>query len=67
MRLLCNDECWCADGEMATPLRNITISGNIFDFLGNIDAVADDLSWEPSEHVIGAPTFRVKAIKISGK
>ena len=55
------------DGEMATPLRNITISGNIFGFLGNIDAVADDLSWEASEHVIGAPTFKVRAIKISGK
>ena len=55
------------NGELTTPLRNITISGNIFDFLGSVDAVADDLSWEPRENVIGAPTFKVRAIKISGK
>ncbi len=54
-------------GELTTPVNNITISGNIFDFFKGIDAVADDLTWEPREDVIGAPTFRVKSIKIGGK
>jgi PmbA protein len=54
-------------GELTTPITNITISGNIFEFFKEIDAVADDLTWEPREDVIGAPTFRVKTIKISGK
>jgi len=55
------------NGDLTTPVNNITISGNVFDFFKGIDAVADDLTWEPREDVIGAPTFRVKSIKISGK
>ena len=55
------------NGELAEPVTNLTISGNIFDFFKGIDAVADDLTWEPRETAIGAPTFKVKSIKISGK
>lgn len=55
------------DGELASPVANITISGNIFDFFKGIDTVADDLTWEPREYAIGAPTFKVGNIKISGK
>jgi PmbA protein len=55
------------NGELAAPISNITISGNIFDFFKGIDAVADDLTWEPREDVIGTPTFKVASLKISGK
>lgn len=55
------------NGELTHPIGNITISGNIFDFFKGIDAVADDLTWEKREDTIGTPTFRVAAIKISGK
>ena len=54
-------------GELTTPVSNITISGNVFDFFKNIDAVADDLTWEYRDDLIGTPTFRVSAIKIGGK
>lgn len=54
-------------GELTTPVANITISGNIFDFFRGIDGIADDLAWEIHESVIGTPTFRVSSIKIGGK
>jgi PmbA protein len=54
-------------GELTQPITNITISGNIFDLLKNIDGIADDLTWETRGNVIGVPTFRVKGIKIGGK
>ena len=55
------------DGQLGKPVANITISGNIFDFFKDIDAIADDLTWEPREFAIGVPTFKVGKIKISGK
>jgi PmbA protein len=54
-------------GELAQPVSGLSISGNIFNLFNSVDAVADDLTWEPRENVIGAPTFRVSRIKISGK
>ena len=54
------------NGELTTPTTGITISGNIFEFLKGIDAVADDFTWEPREYAIGTPTFRVDRIKVSG-
>jgi PmbA protein len=54
------------NGELSKPVTNVSISGNIFDFFKGIEAVADDLTWEPREHAIGVPTFKVNRIKISG-
>ncbi|MCP4569779.1 MAG: TldD/PmbA family protein [FCB group bacterium] len=54
-------------GELGRPVTNITVSGNIFDFFKSIDAVADDLTWEIQDSVIGVPTFRVDGIKVSGR
>lgn len=54
-------------GELSRPVSNITISGNMFDFLKSIDGIADDLTWEVRGNVIGVPTYRVSGIKISGK
>jgi PmbA protein len=56
-----------SNGELSSPVTNITVSGNIFDFFRGIDAVADDLTWEPRDDVIGVPTFKVKCIKIGGQ
>lgn len=56
-----------SSGELTQPITNITISGNIFDLLKNIDGIANDLTWETRGNVIGVPSFRVKGIKIGGK
>lgn len=54
-------------GEIGRPVAGITVSGNIFDFFRNVTGIADDLTWEVEENVIGAPTFKVDGVKISGK
>lgn len=54
-------------GELSIPVSNITVSGNFFDFFKNVVEIADDLTWEVQENVIGTPTFKVKSIKVSGK
>jgi PmbA protein len=54
-------------GELSRPISNITISGNMFDFLRRIDGIANDLTWEVRGNIIGVPTYRVSGIKISGR
>jgi len=50
-------------GSITYPIRGISISGNLFDFLKSVDAIADDLTWFQS---VGCPTFSVTSIKIGG-
>lgn len=54
-------------GELESPVENISISGNLFDFLNNITDIGNDLSWEPIDGMIGTPTFVVEDLKIVGK
>lgn len=54
---------WIRDGEFAQPVRGVAIAGNILDFLGEVDAVGDDLRFFGSQ---GAPTLRLGKITISG-
>ena len=54
-------------GELTTPVSDISMSGNLFDFLKSIDGIADDLSWEIHQHITGTPTIKVKSVKISGR
>jgi PmbA protein len=56
-----------AGGEPAQPVSGIMVSGNIFDFFRTVTGVADDLTWQVDENVIGVPTFKVGGVKISGK
>lgn len=55
------------NGELTYPVDNISISGNLFDFLNNISSVGNDLLWEPIDGMIGAPTFLVEDLKIVGR
>lgn len=54
---------WIEDGQVAFPVSEVTISGNLDQMLQSIDAVADDLDLKTS---IAAPTFRVAKMTISG-
>lgn len=55
---------WIEHGELARPVREVTIAGNLIDLLHAIDAVGDDLTFVGSS---GAPSFRVKKMAISGR
>ncbi len=50
-------------GRKTFPVRGVTIGGNLFDLLKNIDKVGSDLTWYQSN---GSPTVSVKEIKIGG-
>lgn len=54
---------WIEDGEIAYPVRNISIGGNLREMLTSIDMIGDDLS---HYHLTCSPTFRVAEMAISG-
>jgi PmbA protein len=51
------------NGELAHPIDEFTIAGNLATMLGSIDAVASDLRFDSS---IVSPSFRVAEMTISG-
>lgn len=54
---------WIEAGEIAFPVEEITIAGNLRDMLANIDAVGSDLSWHGR---IASPSLRVANMTIAG-
>lgn len=51
-------------GELTHPVNQITVSGNIFDLMKNLDEIANDLIIKGS---VTSPSVKVKALSISGK
>ncbi|MBI5700715.1 TldD/PmbA family protein [Candidatus Saganbacteria bacterium] len=54
------------NGNIAYPVRGITISGNLIDFLQAIDEVGSDLRFFPMSANLGSPTLLVSNIAVSG-
>ncbi|MCX6224326.1 MAG: TldD/PmbA family protein [Bacteroidia bacterium] len=54
---------WIENGAIKHPVQGVTIAGNAFDILGNIDMMANDLDMNRG---MAAPTFRVKEMQIGG-
>lgn len=54
---------WIRDGELAEPVQEITVSGEMLAMLRGIDAVGDDLDFRGS---MGAPTIRFAELMVSG-
>jgi len=54
---------WIENGEIAYPVSEITISGNLGELLKNIEMVGSDLEFRGS---ICAPTIKVAEMQISG-
>jgi PmbA protein len=50
-------------GELAYPIDEFTIAGNLAEMLGSIDAVADDLRFDAG---VVSPSFRVAEMTVSG-
>lgn len=55
---------WIEDGEIAFPVKRLTIAGNAFEMFDSIDMVADDLDLNRS---FTAPTFRIESMQIGGE
>lgn len=54
---------WIEDGELAYPVQEITVSGNLLEMLASIDAVGSDLDFRSS---VAAPTLRFAELQVSG-
>ncbi len=52
------------DGKIVSPVRDITISGNLSEMFKNIEAVADNLDMRGG---ISAPSIKISGMVVSGK
>jgi len=55
---------WIEGGEIAHPVEEITIAGNLAEMLASIDAVADDLLWLGR---VASPSLRVAGMTVAGE
>jgi PmbA protein len=54
---------WVERGEVAHPVKKVTIASNILDMLAAVDAVGDDLELR---HSASCPTLRIGEMTIGG-
>lgn len=72
-------EAWMIrDGEVAEPVRDVTLSGNVFTTLADIEAVGDDFFWDESGGCgkggqsglavgCGGPSLRLRDVVVGGE
>lgn len=72
-------EAWMIrDGEIAEPVRDVTLSGNAFKTLANIEAIGNDFFWDESGGCgkggqnglsvgCGGPSLRVRNVVVGGE
>jgi TldD protein len=66
------------NGKIAEPVRDVTLSGNVFQTLGDIEAIADDYFWDESGGcgkggqnglAVGcaSPSLRIRDVVVGGE
>jgi PmbA protein len=55
---------WIEKGEIAYPVEEITIAGNLGDMLKNIDRVGSELHWRGRT---AAPPLRISQMTVAGE
>jgi PmbA protein len=55
---------WIENGELARPVQEVTVAGNLLEMMDNIDAIGSDLLFRSS---VGAPTIRFAELTVSGE
>jgi PmbA protein len=55
---------WIVSGEIAYPVKGVTIAGKAFDILNEIDMMGNDIDLN---RTLASPTFRVAEMQIGGK
>ena len=55
-------------GKLCETVNQITVAGNFYDLLRNVEAVADDVEFGfPGGSCFGAPTTLLRSLKVAGK
>ncbi|MBD2576222.1 TldD/PmbA family protein [Oscillatoria sp. FACHB-1406] len=66
------------NGQLAEPVRDVTLSGNVFKTLANIEAIGNDFQWDESGGCgkggqsglpvgCGAPSLRIREVVVGGE
>ncbi len=55
---------WIENGELAHPVQEITIAGNVLEMLKSIEMIGNDLEFRSS---VAAPTLKIGSMMIAGK
>src|SRR5258708_5109771 len=55
---------WISNGELAYPVEEITVAGNLKDMFLNISEVANDLEFRGA---VAAPTIRIDGLTVGGE
>lgn len=56
------------NGVMGRPINQITIAGNLYEVLKDIDGIANDLAFTfPASSYFGCPSIRIKSLSIAGE
>lgn len=56
------------DGKIAGPVEQITVAGNYFEMIKNIEEVGSDLKFGlPGDAYIGSPSLKIKKLAIAGE
>jgi PmbA protein len=55
---------WIVDGELAHPVEEITIAGNLLEMYRNIEALGSDLELR---HSVSAPTIKIARMTVAGR
>lgn len=72
------EACMIRDGELAEPVRDVTLSGNVFKTLAHIEAIGDDFYWDESGGCgkggqsglavgCGGPSLRIRDVVVGGE
>ena len=54
---------WIENGELAYPVQEITIAGNLKDMIAGVEMIGNDLNWRSSTV---APTIKIAEMTIAG-
>lgn len=56
------------DGKKTSPISQITVAGNLYDMLMQIEEIGDDTKFShPNSDYFGSPSILIKSLSISGK
>jgi len=55
---------WIENGELAYPVEEITVAGNLGEMFGNLAEIGSDLVWRGS---LACPTLRIEGMTIAGE
>lgn len=64
---LAADGYYIKDGKIVGPTRQMTVAGNFFDVLKDVEAIGKDLEFSPmgSSGYIGSPSLKIKSLAVT--